>query len=72
MSGDSYLLLLRKLLKRAALNEETCLHHLRHSIATHLLHAGAGLVYVRDFLGHRRLESSQVYAKATTTQIAEL
>lgn len=72
MSGESCLLILRKLLKRAGLNEEICLHHLRHSIATHLLHAGAGLEYVRDFLGHRRLESSQIYAKAAITQLPEL
>jgi integrase/recombinase XerD len=72
MSGESCLLILRKLLKRAGLNEEICLHHLRHSIATHLLHAGAGLEYVRDFLGHRRLESSQIYAKVAITQLPEL
>jgi site-specific recombinase XerD len=72
MSGDSYLLLLRKLLQRAELDKEISLHHLRHSIATHLLHAGAGLEYVRDFLGHRRLESSQVYAKVSITQLPVL
>jgi site-specific recombinase XerD len=72
MKGDSYLRILRKLLVRAELNSEISLHHLRHSIATHLLHAGAGLEYVRDFLAHRRLESSQIYAKAATTQLPEL
>lgn len=72
MSGKSYLLLLRKLLQRAGLDGATGLHHLRHSIATHLLHAGAGLEYVRDFLGHSRLESSQIYAKATTVQLSAL
>lgn len=72
MSGKSYLLLLRRIVTRAGLDQATSLHHLRHSIATHLLHAGAGLEYVRDFLGHSRLESSQIYAKAAITQLPQL
>ena len=37
------------------------LHLLRHSIATHLLHEGMSLEKVAQFLGHRSLESTQVY-----------
>ena len=37
------------------------LHSLRHSIATHLLESGLSVEYVRDFLGHAYLESTQRY-----------
>lgn len=64
MKGDSYNKLLKVLLHKAGLSTEITLHHLRHSIATHLLQGGMGMEYVRDFLGHRFLESTQIYAKA--------
>jgi site-specific recombinase XerD len=38
-------------------------HCLRHSIATHLMDAGQSLEYVQDHLGHRSIQSTQVYAK---------
>jgi len=38
-------------------------HCLRHSIATHLIDAGQSLEYVQDHLGHRSIQSTQVYAK---------
>lgn len=72
MRGSSYLLLLKKLLRRAGLSSDITLHHLRHSIATHLLQNGMSLEYVRDFLGHRYLESAQIYAQAGTHQIQAL
>lgn len=37
------------------------LHSLRHSVATHLLQRGLSLEKVSEFLGHRRLESTQIY-----------
>lgn len=39
-------------------------HMLRHSKAMHLLQAGVNLVYIRDFLGHVDLKTTEVYAKA--------
>ena len=37
------------------------LHKLRHSIATHLLANGMSPERIKDFLGHRSLESTQIY-----------
>ena len=37
---------------------------LRHSKAMHLVEAGKNLIYIRDFLGHESIETTQVYAKA--------
>lgn len=39
-------------------------HCVRHSKAMHMLEAGINLIYIRDFLGHEDVETTQVYAKA--------
>ena len=41
-------------------------HMLRHSKAMHLLEAGVNLIYIRDFLGHVDLKTTEIYAKAST------
>jgi integrase/recombinase XerD len=37
------------------------LHSLRHSIATHLLAAGMDIELIRQFLGHKSLDTTQIY-----------
>ncbi|WP_347160470.1 tyrosine-type recombinase/integrase [Pontibacter chitinilyticus] len=37
------------------------LHSFRHAIATHLLERGMGLTRIARFLGHSKLESTQIY-----------
>lgn len=41
-------------------------HILRHSKAMHMLQAGINLIYIRDFLGHAHVETTEIYAKADT------
>jgi site-specific recombinase XerD len=41
-------------------------HVMRHSKAMHLLQAGVNLVYIRDFLGHAQVETTEIYAKTDT------
>lgn len=69
MSGDSCNRLLQQLKEKTGLQREVTLHHLRHSIATHLLQSGMSMEYVRDFLGHSLLETTQIYAKPTVEQL---
>jgi len=38
-------------------------HCMRHSKAMHLLEAGVNLIYIRDFLGHVSVTTTEVYAK---------
>ncbi|MEA1974998.1 MAG: tyrosine-type recombinase/integrase [Bacillota bacterium] len=38
-------------------------HTLRHSKAMHLLEAGVNLIYIRDFLGHVSVITTEIYAK---------
>lgn len=39
-------------------------HTLRHSKAMHLLEGGVNLVYIRDFLGHESVVTTEIYAKS--------
>lgn len=41
-------------------------HIFRHSKGMHLLQAGVNLVYIRDFLGHASITTTEIYAKADT------
>jgi integrase/recombinase XerD len=41
----------------------TGLHSLRHTVATWLLEAGTSLETIASILGHRSLESTQIYTK---------
>lgn len=38
-------------------------HSLRHSKAIHLLRSGVPLIYIRDFLGHASVTTTEIYAK---------
>lgn len=39
-------------------------HILRHSKAMHLLQSGVNIVYIRDFLGHTSISTTEIYARA--------
>src|SRR5437588_3260307 len=39
---------------------------LTHSQAVHLLQAGVNLIYIRDFLGHTDIKTTEMYARADT------
>jgi integrase/recombinase XerD len=75
MQGLGYDTLLKKLLEKSALTHlkgQISLHHLRHSIASHLLENGVKITYVRDFLGHSCLNTTQVYTHIHQRQLQQL
>jgi len=57
--------MLQKLIKRTGntclMQKKPTLHTLRHSIATHLLQQGMDIEYIRRFLGHKSLDTTQIY-----------
>jgi integrase/recombinase XerD len=44
--------------------EKMSAHVLRHSKAMHLLESGVNLIYIRDFLGHSSVTTTEIYAKS--------
>ena len=67
-AGIAYVL--RKHIARAHATRPECVpptctpHALRHSKAMHMLEAGVNLVYIRDFLGHASITTTEMYARA--------
>jgi site-specific recombinase XerD len=49
--------------------EKRKFHALKHSIATHLLDAGADLAFVKDWLGHANIQNTTIYARLTTATL---
>lgn len=43
-------------------------HCMRHSRAMHLLQSGVDLIYIRDFLGHESLKTTEIYISANRVQ----
>lgn len=44
-------------------------HCLRHSKAIHMLDSGIQLYYIRDFLGHSSIQTTEIYLRVSQTQI---
>lgn len=72
MTGNTFNNCLKTLLHKAGIDKNISLHHLRHSIATHLLESGLSVDYVREFLGHKHLESTQIYTHVDAYKLHEL
>ena len=59
---------IKQLCKKAKLNKEIGIHTLRHSIATHLLQQNMPIEQIALFLGHKSLESTQIYTHCAVNQ----
>ena len=46
-------------------------HLLRHTVATFLLERGMPLEQIQKFLGHAKIETTQIYAESTTEMLKE-
>ncbi len=44
--------------------EKISAHVMRHSKVMHLLQSGVNLIYIRDFLGHTSVTTTEIYAKS--------
>jgi len=65
--------LMRKYAEAAGIpRDKRHFHVLRHSIAVHLLDAGADVMFVRDLLGHKNIQNTMVYARLTSARRDEI
>ncbi len=69
MQGDTYSEEIKKMIAKARLDKQITLHHFRHAIATHLIESGMKTEHVKDFLGHKSIETTQTYTHITTKEM---
>lgn len=63
---------MRQIGKEAELSGSLHPHRLRHTFATELLSKGADLMFIADELGHKDIQTTQIYARLPLRQIISL
>ena len=61
LDDDDIVRIVRKAAIRAGIKKHVTPHTLRHSCATHLLRGGASVRHVQQLLGHRNLNTTDIY-----------
>ncbi|MGA9530496.1 MAG: tyrosine recombinase [Candidatus Babeliales bacterium] len=72
ITRQSFWILLKKWCKDAGIERDVSPHHLRHSLATHLLKNGADMRSLQLILGHESIATVQLYTHVETTYLREI
>ncbi len=72
MTDRSVQKIFSKALEKSNIQKKASCHSLRHSFATHLLEDGTDIRYIQFLLGHKRIETTQIYTKVTNIKLKNI
>ncbi len=65
-------MIVRQAAEKAGITKKVTPHTLRHSFATHLLEGGADIRSIQSLLGHKNLQTTQIYTHVANKNIQKL
>lgn len=72
LTGAGIALVFKKLARRARFARPMNPHSVRHSFATHLLDRGCDLKSVQEMLGHKNLQTTEIYTHVSLERLKEV
>ena len=72
LSDSGVALIVKRMARRARFARPVNAHTIRHSFATHLLEHGCDLRSVQEMLGHKNLETTQIYTHISLNQLKKV
>lgn len=72
LTGAGIALIFKKMAKRARFARPMNPHSVRHSFATHLLDRGCDLKSVQEMLGHKNLQTTEIYTHVSLERLKEV
>jgi site-specific recombinase XerD len=72
LSARSVQRMIKKYVKKIKLPVDASTHTIRHSFATDLLMAGADIRSVQEMLGHKNIQTTQIYTHVTDKHLKDV
>lgn len=72
LTGAGIALIFKKMARRARFARPVNPHSVRHSFATHLLDRGCDLKSVQEMLGHKNLQTTEIYTHVSLERLKEV